>query len=119
MNVLTSVWVFKTKCFPDELLKKLEACFCVGGIEQKEGIDYFDTYSPVVKWITVITMLVLTVLLGIKSKQVGYTAAFLHASVFDDIFVEMPRTNIFQTKFSNEIDPFMVSNKAHATSSFI
>ena len=91
MNVLTSVWAFKIKRFPDGLLKKLKARLCVRGFEQKEGIDFFDTYSPVVKWITIRTMLVLTVLLGLKSRQVDYTAAFLHAPVFEDIFVEMPR----------------------------
>ena len=91
MNVLTSVWAFKIKRFPDGLLKKLKDRFCVRGLEQKEGIDFFDTYSPVVKWTTIRTMLVLTVLLELKSKQVDYTAAFLHAPVTEVIFVEMPR----------------------------
>jgi len=37
-------------------------------------------------------MLVLTVLLGFnKPRQVNYTAAFLHAPVSEDIFVELSR----------------------------
>ena len=34
MNVLSSAWVFKIKRFPDGLIKKFKARFCVRGFEQ-------------------------------------------------------------------------------------
>ena len=48
MNVLNSTWAFKCKRFPDGLIKKFKARFCARGDQQVEGVDYFDTYAPVV-----------------------------------------------------------------------
>ena len=47
MNVLPSTWAFKCKRRPDGLVKKFKARFCVRGNHQKEGVDFFETYSPV------------------------------------------------------------------------
>jgi len=48
-----------------------------------EGIDFFETYAPVVQWTTVRLMLILDVLLNLKSKQGDVTAAFLQAEIPD------------------------------------
>ena len=57
-----------------------------------QGIDFFETYAPVVQWTTVCLMLILENLLGLKSKQADVTAAFLHATLGEDekVYVEMP-----------------------------
>ena len=72
MNVLDSTWAFKIKRFPDGLIRKLKARFCVRGDQQIEGIDFFDTFAPVVQWSTVRMLLVLSLTLGLATKQVDY-----------------------------------------------
>ena len=57
MNVLPSTWAFKCKRYPDGRIKKFKARFCARGDRQKEGIDYFETWSPVVQWQTVRLMI--------------------------------------------------------------
>jgi hypothetical protein len=52
-NVLPSTWAFKIKPYPDGRVKKFKARFCARGKKQKEGIDYFETWAPVVQWSTV------------------------------------------------------------------
>jgi hypothetical protein len=106
MNVLPCTWAFRCKWFPDGLIKKLKARFCVRGDKQLEGIDYFETFAPVVSWTTVRLMLILSLILGLATRQVDYTAAFLHAPIDEDpdyanmtaeerrrsgVFVEMPK----------------------------
>jgi hypothetical protein len=93
MNVLPSTWAFKIKRFPDGLTKKFKARFCARGDKQIEGVDYFETYAPVVQWTTVRLMLILECLLGLVSKQSDVTCAFLHAHLDDNekVFVEMPQ----------------------------
>jgi Reverse transcriptase (RNA-dependent DNA polymerase) len=106
MNVLPGTWAFRCKRFPDGTIRKLKARFCVQGDRQREGIDFFDTYAPVVNWLTVRFMLVLSEILGLATKQVDYTAAFVHAAIDRDpnwenmteeersksgIYVQMPR----------------------------
>jgi Reverse transcriptase (RNA-dependent DNA polymerase) len=70
--------------FPDGSIRKLKARFCVRGDRQREGIDYFDTYAPVVNWQTVRLMLVLSIILGLATKQADNTAAFVHAPIDRD-----------------------------------
>ena len=106
MNVLPSTWAFKCKRYPDGMIRKLKARFCARGDKQIEGIDYFDTFAPVVNWTTVRLMLILSIILSLATRQVDYTAAFVHAPIDKDpdwdslsederkkrgVFVDMPR----------------------------
>jgi hypothetical protein len=59
MNIVPSTWAFKCKRYPDGSVRKLKARFCVHGDKQVEGVDYFDTYAPVVTWTIVGILLIL------------------------------------------------------------
>jgi hypothetical protein len=96
MNVVSSVWAFKRKRFPDGSIRKLKARICARGFEQIEGVDYFETFAPVVQWMTVRIVLIMTILLNLENKQIDYTAAFLQAPIDHDVYVEMPK--LFQVK---------------------
>ena len=101
MNVLKSTWAFKLKRYPDGLIKKFKARFYARGDMQLEGIDFFETYAPVVQWTTLRLMLILEFLLGLKSKQGNVTASFLHSDLgkYEKVFVDMPRG--FEVKGKN------------------
>jgi hypothetical protein len=53
------------------------------GCCQTEGVNYFETFAPVVNWQTVCIMLVMSLLLGLATTQVDCTAAFVHADIAD------------------------------------
>ena len=106
MNISPGTWAFKIKRFPDGPIKKLKARFCARGDKQLHGVDFFNTHAPVVNWTTVRLILTLTAQLGLATKQVDHTAAFIHADIdlppnFDSVspeeqarqgvYVEMPR----------------------------
>eukprot|EP00956_Cyclotella_meneghiniana_P015029 scaffold22790_cov42-Cyclotella_meneghiniana.AAC.1 len=92
MNVIDSIWAFKLKRFPDGMVKKFKARFCARGDQQLEGVDFFETYAPVVQWTTVRLMLILEILLQLKSKQGDVAAAFVHGKLEDHekVHIEMP-----------------------------
>ena len=90
-NVLPSTWAFKIKRYPDGRVKKFKARFCARGDCQQEGIDYFETWAPVVQWSTVRIVMVLAAKLGFKSVQCNITAAFIHGRVTETIYVHQPR----------------------------
>ena len=91
MNVLPGTWAFRCKRFPDGTIRKLKARFCARGDRQIEGVDFFETFAPVTNWMTVRLMLTLSMILGLHTKQVDYTAAFIHAPIDGEVFVQMPR----------------------------
>jgi hypothetical protein len=84
-------WVFRIKRYPDGSLRKLKARFCARGFEQVEGVDFPETFAPVVNWTTVRFLLMMSILLGLSTKQVDHVAAFFQADIDTTVFVEMPR----------------------------
>ncbi len=84
---------FKCKRYPDGLIKKFKACFCARGDMKLEGINFFETYAPVIQWTTVHLMLILEVFLGLKPKKGDVTASFLHADLEEgkNVFIKMPK----------------------------
>ena len=90
MKVLPSTWAFRCKRYPDGSAHKLKARFCAQGDKQIEGVDCFDTFAPVVNWTTVHLMLILTLILNLATCQVDYTAAFVHAPIDTDVYLDMP-----------------------------
>eukprot|EP00957_Ditylum_brightwellii_P103375 7877782-Ditylum_brightwellii.AAC.2 len=47
-TIIESTWAFKVKRFLDGSIKKRKIHLCMRGDQQIEGIDYFETYAPVV-----------------------------------------------------------------------
>ncbi|KAL7484019.1 hypothetical protein ACHAW6_009661 [Cyclotella cf. meneghiniana] len=92
MHVLPSTWAFRLKRFPNGLAKKFKARFCVRGDMQIEGVDFFETWAPVVQWTTVRSMMILATRLNLVSAQADITAAFVHAPLGPDehVYVRQP-----------------------------
>jgi Reverse transcriptase (RNA-dependent DNA polymerase) len=84
MNVLPGTWAYRCKRYPDGSVRKLKARFCARGDMQIEGVDFFETYSPVANCQTVRIMLIMSVVFGLATMQVDYTAAFIHADIDRD-----------------------------------
>jgi hypothetical protein len=55
-----------------------------------EGVDYLETFTPVVMWLTVRLLLIMRILLELETTQIHYTAAFVHADIDCLVYVAMP-----------------------------
>jgi histone deacetylase 1/2 len=77
-NVIGCKWVFKVKHKADGSLDKFKARLVAKGFTQKYGIDYSETFSPVVKPATVRLVLSLVVSTGWHLRQIDMSNAFLH-----------------------------------------
>ena len=60
-------------------------------ISRKGGIDYFDTYAPVVQWSTIRMVLSLILHNRWTTKQVDYTNAFAQADLEETVYIDQPR----------------------------
>jgi Reverse transcriptase (RNA-dependent DNA polymerase) len=134
MHVLPCTWAFWCKWFPDGTVRKLKARFCVCWDRQIEGVDYFNTFAPIVSWQKVQLMLILLIVLNLSTKEVDYTAAFVHAPIdhsshYDTmtdnekknsgVFVAMPRGFTTPDKVLRLQNCYTVFSKHLETSSYI
>ncbi len=63
----------------------------MNGKEQTFGCDYWETYAPVASWSTIRMMLILSSVLGLKTRQVDYTQAFPQALLEDPVHIRIPQ----------------------------
>ena len=99
-NILQGTWALRRKRLPDGTISSYKARFCVRGDQQVEGVDYFDTYAPVVSWSTVRLLLTLAILKGWKTRQVDYTNAFVQANLKENehVYVALPKCFILSDR---------------------
>ena len=58
---------------------------------QKEGVDYSETYAPVVQWSTIQLVLSMILSKGWITKQVDYTNAFAQAEINEEVYIDHPK----------------------------
>ena len=56
-NIVGCKWVFRIKRNADGSIKRYKACLVAKGFHQQPGVDYDETYNPVIKPTTVRTVL--------------------------------------------------------------
>jgi hypothetical protein len=91
-NILKGRWVLKRKYDADGDQSRFKGRWVCKGFGQKEGIDYDETYAPVVKPATLRVLLAIVVHYNLECKQFDIVTAFLNALIEDHlkIYVEMP-----------------------------
>ena len=89
-QTIKAIWSFKRKRRPDGSLLKHKARLCAHGGMQIYGETYWDTYAPVVNWISVRMMLSLAIIHKLHTTSVDFVLAFPQADVDVEIFMEIP-----------------------------
>ena len=73
---LIMIWTFKRKRHPYGTLDKYKARLCVHGGQEQHGIHLWDTFAPVVSWMPVCTLLVLSKIHQIYTKSIDFLQAY-------------------------------------------
>ena len=87
MNILGCKWVFRLKYNPDGSVERYKARLVTKGYNQQAGVDYFDTFSSIVKPTTIRLVLALAVSRGWPLRQLDISNAFLHGDVREDVYM--------------------------------
>jgi hypothetical protein len=58
-DVVSSKWLYKIKHVVDGSIEKYKASFVARGFSQKEGIDYEETFAPIVRYTSIRTIIAL------------------------------------------------------------
>jgi hypothetical protein len=89
-NVVTGKWIFKHKFNSDGTLKRYKARWVLRGFTQRPGINYDETFSPVIKSATVHTVLSLAVSRSWSIHQLDVKNAFLHGTLSETVYCSQP-----------------------------
>jgi hypothetical protein len=93
-SIATSVvgckWVFKLKHKADGMIECHKAHLVAKGFHQQAGINYGETFSPVVKPTTIRTVLSIAYSRGWAMRQIDIQNAFLHGFLFEKVYMSQP-----------------------------
>lgn len=90
MRVIDSKWVFKILKDTNGNIYRYKARLCARGFMQREGIDYTDTYAPVVRYDSLRVLLAIIATENLEVAQFDVVTAFLNGDLEEEVFMEVP-----------------------------
>ena len=89
-KLVTSKWHYDIKLKPDNSVERFKARLVARGFSQKYGVDYTETYAPVVDRQTVRLLLSLASKWGWNVSHLDIQTAFLNGVLEEEVFLDPP-----------------------------
>ncbi|CAI5957457.1 unnamed protein product [Closterium sp. NIES-64] len=88
-NILSGMWIFRVKRPPGSPLV-FKARYVARGFSQRQGVDYFQTFSPTPKMTTLWVLLHIAAQREYKLHSLDFSTAFLQGSLHEEIWLRRP-----------------------------
>ena len=85
-----SKWVFKEKIGDDGSIERYKVRLVAQGYSQQRGLDYDETFSPVVRTESVRALIALAAKNNMILHQLDVTTAFLNGTLDEEIYMKQP-----------------------------
>ena len=89
-NLISGKWIFKHKFHADGSLERYKARWEVRGFNQRAGVDYGETFSPVVKAATIRVVRTIAAARLWPVHQMDVNNAFLHGHLSEQVYCQQP-----------------------------
>jgi len=90
MKIIDSKWVFKLLPISSEDKHRFKARLCARGFLQRQGIDYNETFDPVVRYDILRMFLARVTQEDLELTQFDVCTAFLYGELEEEIFMKIP-----------------------------
>ena len=103
VEVVPSVWAMRRKRnLTTNEITKYKARLNLHGGKQVYGMNYFETYAPVVTWFAIRILIILAIIFCLALKQIDFIMAYPQAPIEMDMYMELPQG--IQTRHGNSKD---------------
>lgn len=89
-NIVTNKWVLKIKRNPDGSIERYKARLVARGFSQVYGIDYIETYAPVVNMASIRMLFAHAAEKSLYLSQFDVKTAFLYGDLEETVYMEQP-----------------------------
>ena len=89
-STILAIWSFKRKRLPSGEILKWKARLCCHGGMQQWGVNYWETYAPVVSWAVVRLLLLIASLKKKPTRSIDFVLAFPQAELEVPVYMELP-----------------------------
>jgi hypothetical protein len=89
VNIVTGKWVFAIKS-KDGYVNRFKARWVARGFTQQYGVDYEETYSPVLKYKTLRLLLAITAINDLELELMDVQTAYLNAPLNERVMMVQP-----------------------------
>lgn len=89
-KVIGCGWIYKNKLLPNGKLGKRKSRLVAKGNHQRYGLDYKETFSPVIKAVTIRLVLGYAASHSWPVRQLDVNQAFLQGTLNEEVFMHQP-----------------------------
>ena len=89
--MVSSKWIYKIRHTTDGSIEKYKAIFLASRFYQKEGINYEETFAPIVRYTSIITIMELVPKTKWKLHQMDVKTTFLNGVIEEEVYIEQPQ----------------------------
>ena len=89
-KAISSKWVYKIKPGTPGNPTRYKARLVARGFQQKDGVDFLETFAPVVRWETIRVLIAIAVHLNWPLHQLDFLTAFLNGILKEDVYMFQP-----------------------------
>jgi hypothetical protein len=87
-SIVTSRWLYKTKYVADGSIEKHKARFVARGFSQIEGVHYDETFAPVARYTSIMSIISIVAEMGWSIHQMDMKTAFLNGFIDEEVYIE-------------------------------
>ncbi|CAI5941202.1 unnamed protein product [Closterium sp. NIES-65] len=88
-NIVSGMWIFRVKRLPGSL-PVFKARYVARGFSQRQGVDYFHTFSPTPKMTNLRVLLHIAAQRDYELHSLDFSTAFLQGSLHKEIWLRRP-----------------------------
>ena len=89
-NIVGCKWIYKLKGHADGSISRYKARLVAQGFSQEHGLDYDETFSPIVRHTIVRVILSLATSFKWELRQLDIKNAFLHGELQEEVYMQQP-----------------------------